>query len=904
MKIIYCPFYSGIYYMNMQDNQVALDVQVLETQGLLTQLAMHAGIHQQIPSYPERLASYHKALLEYDKDHADNTFHKSINIDSMSVAKTLLQWRDYLALCGWNRSTNLNNCTRLNTLAEIEKGKEPKDKGFEDKGLAKLLNRLQEKLDLMVSGEATIPAIYKELTIEIPCSMELLPDYIQPVLNSLQSLGVTIEANKENTNAMPETITEIHFSQQWKAEAWLSQQDPQAYDLWINTDNKRLDNWLHMSGQPVCGSDMENANPQITQLFLLAVQLFQRPLNVNTLLQYLYLPECPLDSELSHRMAKLIVREGGFSNNKVLDCINAFVDNEFKEPNDNTQRRMTREQREGNYLTYLPFDLRKEKDSLPLSEESDIVDFKRFKRFMLRIYSHATTKATSLLNITPNDARIAQLQNVGELIKSLLEQIGQPQDNKLHYTTLAQWAQSLYESGDYLLYQAQTGTRCVINSPSNMIGTAKSTIWCDFYGDIQTTRSTDFLSNNEQEQLKKAGVKIWNKDHEADLQHIMLTKPIHKTSHNLTLITCDMQGATKLPKHPLLLQLPQHQEPVNGDNLYNQIATRIVEHVDNHLEEDKHKILFDAQNHPVRWREKESFSALEMLLQDPLDYVMKYTLGFSDLSDTEIKMTLTNGNVAHETIEDLFTAERNGVTLENFVVNNFEKSFHRALVRKGALLLLPEHHLNLEILRHQLLRCVKKLAVIIVENGLTVEECEQMGELDFTNDVKLEGYIDMRLHDTFGKNVVFDLKWTSSKDKHEKLIKSNRAMQLAIYEAMLTSQANQEETIRKGFFTMPAGILYSSDKFIGENCQLVTPEAQVKMMEQIKNGYTERFNEINEGWIETGDLDPIVGLRYNNAVNVFPLDQVGKQIIGEDGKQKRIKVKTENKYSDYKCFTK
>ena len=49
MKIIYSPFYSGNYYMNMQDNQVALDVQVLETQGLLTQLAMHAGIHQQIP---------------------------------------------------------------------------------------------------------------------------------------------------------------------------------------------------------------------------------------------------------------------------------------------------------------------------------------------------------------------------------------------------------------------------------------------------------------------------------------------------------------------------------------------------------------------------------------------------------------------------------------------------------------------------------------------------------------------------------------------------------------------------------------------------------------------------------------------------------------------------------------
>ena len=111
---------------------------------------------------------------------------------------------------------------------------------------------------------------------------------------------------------------------------------------------------------------------------------------------------------------------------------------------------------------------------------------------------------------------------------------------------------------------------------------------------------------------------------------------------------------------------------------------------------------------------------------------------------------------------------------------------------------------------------------------------------------------------------------------------------------MLTNTANQEETIRKGFFTMPAGILFSSDKFKGENCKLVTPDAQVKMMEQIKNGYTERVNEINEGWIETGDLDPIVNLRYNNAVNVFPLESEGQ----------RTPKKVENKYSDYKCFTK
>lgn len=885
MKIYYCPFYNGNYYMNTQVQKVALDVQVLETQGLLEQLAMHAGIHHQIPSYPDRLASYHKVLLTYDKEREKNIFHKSIAIDSMSVAKTLLSWRDYLALCGWNGNIVLKVCSRLNALAEI-------DKKYEDKGIAKLLSKLQEQLDLMAKGQATIPFIYRELTIEIPYSQNLLPDYIQPILNTLQKLGVQIKENTIDISAKPKNITEIRFPQLWKAEAWLAQQDSSKYDVWINTNNKRLDNWLHMAGKEVGGCTMENSNPQITQMFLLAVQLFQRPLNVNTLLQYLYLPECPLDKDLSRRMAKQIVKEGGFCNDKVLECINSFIDYEFKEPDDNTTRKTTREQREGNYLSYLPFDLRKEKDSLLLSEESNVVDFKRFKRFMQRIYAHAAYRATSIQSVSPNDARITQLQTVSELVKALLEQIGSPKDNTLNYSMLAQWTQSLYEPGNYQLYQAQTGTRCIINSPSNMIGTAERTIWCDFYGDMPVARSTDFLSIDEQNQLIAAGVNLWNRDHEAELLYVMQTSPIHLTTNELTLITCSQQGATKLPTHPLMLQLPKSPSAEDGETLYSQMATQMVEHIDNHLESDNHQIVFDAKNHPVSWRAKESFSALEKLLQNPFDYVMNYTLQFPDSSDTEIKMSLTNGNVAHEVIEDLFTAERDGVPLDQYVIDNYEKSLHRALVNKGALLLLPEHHLNLEILRHQLLRCVKKLAVIIEANGLTVVKCEEKGNLKFTDSVNLEGYIDMLLHDSDGHDVIFDLKWTSQKDKHKKFIENNRAMQLAIYEAMLNPN-NQKENIRKGFFTMPAGVLYSSDVFKGENCELVTPKAQVEMMEQVKNGYIERVKEINSGWIETGDLDPVINLKYNNAENVFPLETTGK----------KEPKKVENKYSDYKCFT-
>lgn len=888
MKIIYSPFYNGGYYMNLQAYQVALDVQVLETHGLLSQLALHAGIHQQIPSFPERLTSYHKALLEYDNYNTGNLFHRSIQIDSMSVAKTLLRWRDSLALCGWNSKVTLQGCSRLNTLAEI-------DNRFHDDGIAHLLAKLSDQIKLMSSGAVNVPQTYKNLIIEIPCSFDLLPDYIKPLLSSLRNLGVTVAESASDAIAAPKTIMEIHFSQQWKAEAWLTQRKPAVYDVWINSDNKRLDNWLHLSGNPVCGSEMTSTNPQITQMFLLAIQLFQRPLNINTLLQYLFLSECPLNKQLRRRLAKVIVNEGGFCNEKVQECINTYIEKEFKADGDKTPQQFTKEQREENYITYLPFDLRNDVSALPLAEESDVINVKTLSKFLSDISSYASSKALKIAAMQPYDTRIAQLRSVAEMTNALLNQIDTLVEGELSFTKLNQWAQSLYEDGDFVLYHAQVGSRCLINSPSNMIDKAEKTIWCDFYGDISTTLSTDFLSNNEIEQLEKQGVLLWNKQHESDFMHLMMTQPIYKTSDELTIVSCAQQGTTKLPVHPLYHQLPFLTDSIDGDAFYEAIATKEVKPVDNHREEDNIEIRFDAEKHPVRWRKVESYSALEKLLQNPFDYFMNYTLQFTDVSETDINIFLTYGNVAHEVVETLFTADTNGASLTDYVNRHYEEELSRALSKKGALLLLPEHHLDRERLRYRFRSCVDKLATIIQENGLTVIQCEQKEEqdLNFEGSIILQGYIDMLLRDTAGNDVVFDLKYVSKKDKYESVLKNNRAIQLAIYKAMLEKHVPAPKSVRTAYFIMPYGILFSSDDFIGENCQRITPEIQSELMPRLRNGYAERVKEISEGRIETADNQPISDIPYAQAENVYPLEKEGK----------RDPKKAENKYSVYKSFT-
>ena len=269
--------------------------------------------------------------------------------------------------------------------------------------------------------------------------------------------------------------------------------------------------------------------------------------------------------------------------------------------------------------------------------------------------------------------------------------------------------------------------------------------------------------------------------------NILSARPLHHTTESLTVITCDKLGAGKLPLHPLCHLIQGTAKKQDGDALYDALATKEVSMVDNRRDEDKKEIRFDAKAHPVTWKDTESFSSMEELLQDPFDYFMLYQLQFQDISDTNIKLSTTYGNVAHETIENLFTTDRDNNTLTSYTESHYEEALHRALLRKGALLMLPEHHLDKDRLKYQLRKCVKNLAALIEENGLTVIKCEQkeVEQLDFEEDIFMKGYIDMVLKDKAGNEVVFDLKWTSKKDKFQKILNKNRALQLAIYQALL-----------------------------------------------------------------------------------------------------------------------
>lgn len=87
---------------------------------------------------------------------------------------------------------------------------------------------------------------------------------------------------------------------------YLSYNKMEDVDVWVNANNKQMDNWLMLMGKAQTGSVTDDCTPwKGTQLFVMGLCMFANPLNVNTLIEWLNMPVHPISSFLSFRACRL-----------------------------------------------------------------------------------------------------------------------------------------------------------------------------------------------------------------------------------------------------------------------------------------------------------------------------------------------------------------------------------------------------------------------------------------------------------------------------------------------------------------------------------------------------------------------------------------------------------------------
>lgn len=865
MKLFYNPSFTGNAYVDFEKTPVMFDAKVVNTAGLCGIIRLHAGICSEVKEYGTRFVDYYAAMKKFMAKNPKNTLATSFKIDSLNTAKKCLEWRDTLAAAGWTKASPAPT-ERLKVLAGVEEFFDDKSDG-------------EELLELIaqIEGGCTLP----ELEIHTSSYYEDFSPAEVRLLNALIERGVTFKADdkKLESNNISKVLSILEggkgikldsndesfeiwkFAERDEAIKYLSLLDASDFDVWINADNKEFDNWQKLEGKKTSGSEISGI-PQTAELLAIGLTMFERPLNIYNIVEWLNTSINPLSDYFRKKLAEKICKSGGYYN----DGCRAFINKEIEEYPDLKEK----------IEKFLP-DINQ-----PYFEETD-VEVAAIKAFVQNLRKWCAQKIA--LN-KDGDAAVDQLGyviNQADTLLLLLEEIG---ETAIPYSSIEAMSSIILNNVSMKQYSAQAGCKNIINSYADFCDEADKTIWCDFYQSGDSSKLTySFLSPIEKEAFQES-LSLWDTLKERDYLRKLLLTPFAKTKKKLVLVTIDKIGSAPAPKSPVYIQLEKYfadkkkpndfsknlLKPFVKEKTLDAALFKAIKKIDNRMENNQEFVEIKNTDYiKDNWSEYQSSTSLESLIPHPLDYVLDTYVAFkSNALDQLNDLSTTKGKVAHKVIQLLFSPkkeEKDSGTpayIRTQIDKHFDEIFEDTVQSEGAILLTKDSKLELQQFKKQLSASLEGLLKGISENKLHVVACEKsvgyQQEKDsdkvirhgFIGELDTKGFIDMQLEDPEGNPYIFDFKWTTS-DRHAQKLKENKSIQLALYKELI-----EQETKRKvkavAYYLLPLARFVSTSDLKGAiNLSHILTEserASKDLLKEIQNSYKYRKEEILSGKLE------------------------------------------------------
>lgn len=917
MKILFSPEYSGHVFTQ---KGIMMDTVVTNTIGLIDLLELRLGLHYEENPIHERIAHYYDAVCKCMSAHPDNVMAKSFRVAGLSTAKAMLGWRDELRSADWNFNGD-DISDRISVLIGVEKY-------FSQQSGSDMAERLHAVTEQVISQKLDCSGI----TLQLACEKDLFKPAVCTLISVLQQQGAKVERIPEagntehNLSRVRRMISEgqqgkikldendrslliYQFADERAACEYLSYSKMDDVDMWINADNKQMDNWLMLMNKPMTGSVSADCIPQLTQLFVMGLGLFSFPLNVNTLIEWLNMPLHPLDRFFRSRLAEAIVTEGGYRNDTCRLLVKDYIEGKFVYL-DEEQKAMPEEEQQKI----------REKDSRKRQKMADIflpplgsvkeIRTDDVRLFVSELSAWSRQRAHLMEEDSDNAQWIEQLMTVASMCDAMHILLGTVNTQTIEYKTIDSWISSIYEKGSFTNAEAERGCRIVVDSPAKMAAVAKRTVWMGVEGDGSQTQECAFLYPSEKRKMTEQHyINAWNEVSESHYHEYMRMTPLRMTEEQLILVVCKTRGGEATLKHPLIVRLEQQVENIDKFVLTPELDTgnmtevKIVENGGVTAE-----LKFNYAD-KLKWPDHLSPTSIATLVEHPFDYLMERMLNIT--ADGKAQMAdvkTTMGNVAHAVIEALFSpAEGKCYATSDEIASrmeDYDAEYSKVIEAKGAILQLAENRLKEKLLHEQLRVCLDTLLEILRDNDLKVTGCEQyvqaylkLGLPDASDKKENEGkrdvlgFIDMTLEDADGCPIVFDFKWTKWAKGYQDKLESNRSVQLELYRIMLFQKV-RNEVKRVAYFLMPEARLYSKEAFKGRHCTQITPENQDNIVEKLKQSVIYRKKQLDSGIVETnGAYDELQYVKDTEAYGLFPLK-----------KNEEKNVKEENFFSQYGLF--
>lgn len=870
MKIIYSPYYDGEIFLG--DKPEAFRHLYAGNVQLLQQLGLRAGIHVDPVSDMEREAAYQKAMEQPLKG---TSFEHSATTDPIGVAAKLLLWRDNLIVAGWDGTCTDPSLSKLYLLAEIEKNFV---KAYH--GLADYWRTVCECYE----SPTPMSLPFEEVLADCPWSE--IPTLVQRTLVALDKRGVNVRKTilDGNTFALDTQKIEVaQFDDLLEAYEWIAQlKKKPANCAIINRDNVRLNHTLYTWDKPAVHASLNNSNPQLLQLFKLCFCVFARPLNLENIIAYLQLPLSPIPGGLRHKLAKLLLKNGGFGEVKMQESGKKRDD--WEEAVEtfgflNKDGKVTPQARAAKmpFITPVREDLGKD---IPLQKVVDYVG-----------NIHKWLGGFVEDNDLPEEIK-QQIHEVSKMFAAfnLILQLDNRQ-KAVTYTDIERIVSRIYRPISYTQKQSEKNSLNVIRDIRSMAAPADTLVWLDCHAEDVEHDPYDFLSTAERQHLASHHVQIPDFATHLKTCHQERNRMLNNVTGKVLLVQSHYDGTKRLSEHSLIAEVKH----LCGKNLKVVAAEHVLpkkktvtqkESIDTYEPKLEYKLAVSA----FKGR-KESNSSLETLIQRPFNYVMQYVANLPMPEDEQVKSPEnTFGLVAHHFFQHVIEEGKAmpGDVYDNMrqIVNKqYDKLLGNAIQAAGLILLQDENATKLHTFNWQLKGSIITLIDIMKHLALSPVGCEMEFPTGNTP-LKLNtigdfgARIDFLLTNPKNQYVIFDFKWSMSKRYVEKLEK-NVSLQLELYK-----QAVKKSTGKKvkgvGYYMMPMKKLFTTDFPAWDDKIIQVATTSKALFTKIKNSYTFRKKELKSKKIEEAEMMDVAGYGYFDDIankELLPLEVKDKSSI-------------------------
>ena len=842
MIIHYSPLYDGEIFVNSQTP--LMGVSYVGTQGLLRFLQLRAGVHREVKSPVEREAEYMLAMRGCVNG---TTFAKAFAVDALGVAGRLLQWRDRLLMAGWNGECTDATHKKLAALSLFEKE-------FGGNGMP---DCWQEICRLYENGKILDDSVG---CVVVECPLCEVPLLVKRTLNAIRDNGTIVVYEAAADDALvydAANVKVVEFDDLSEAYEWIAQVKSLPQDtVVVNRDNALLNHILYSWNRPLVQSTVCGSNPQLLQLFKLGISIFSRPLNVANLISYLQLPISPIPSGLRYKLAKVLIDEAGFGDKELCDD---------GVKRDSWERAID----EFDFVNKKGKDSRAEKMAFLAPVRSDYSA--GVKKCELVAYL-AALKDWAKGKCADKDAPaeiVSQLHEMRTFIASLetsLESFG----DVCQYTDVEKLVRQIYRPMNFALQRSEAGAMNVIDDIGRMATGADTLIWLDCQNEEIERDPYEFLGLQEKRYLQGSGVEI--PDFALHLQS--RRKEMFKrlaSAGKVVLVRSTYNGTTRLSEHALIAEIRQilKKLPVeDARSLFVMIGTSSVE---GDVEKFAPVPYIELGKEIEYAGRRESNTSLELLIQRPFNYVMRYVAGLYEPNNGQQKDVATVlGLVAHSFFEHIIGDSKGDLDEMVRLTNvEFQKRLNRAIDAKGLVLRANENAAMLDNFSVDLKESMIALVEIMRHLKLRPVGCEislpESGKLNLEKIGDFGARIDFLLMDEEGKYVVFDFKWSYSARFAQKLEK-NTAIQLELYRQAIRA-ARHADVAAVGYYIMPRKQLVTCDYYdycdeTGKHKLInwVEPVNDNLLFEQVKRSYEFRMEEIGNGRIEEGEMTDFMNI--------------------------------------------